>query len=214
MAAELAKELDVSEAKVQAILDDLRPRGARRPGKARFARALAKELGISTAKVRAALADAKDDRRGPPALDTLAKELGVSEARLRSALEDIRPRVIHRRGDDRMQAKLVAALAKGLDKDASEVRAALRKLRSAHEKEHAARRDAFAKKLADKLGISVEKVKSALPAGGPGHGPGGPGRPAAAVPAAPAVRVDLPPVVPVASAARLLEAPSRAKRGR
>ena len=180
LAAAIAKELDVSEAKVQAILDDLRPRDGRRPGKARFARALAKELGISTAKVRSALAESKGDRRGPPALDDLAEELGVSEAKLRSALEDIRPRAFRRhRGGDRMQAKLVAALAKGLDKDASEVRAALRKVRAAHEKEHAARRDEFAQKLADKLGISVDKVKAALPAGGPGHhGPGGgPGGP-------------------------------------
>ncbi len=64
------------------------------------------------------------------------------------------------------------------------MRAALRKVQAAHEKEHQARRDEFAQKLADKLGISVDKVKSALPAGGPGHGgpgghhgPGGPGGP-------------------------------------
>lgn len=177
IAAALAKELDVSEAKVQGILDDLRPSGGRRPGKARFARALAKELGISTAKVRSALADSKGDRRGPPALDDLAEKLGVTEAKLRSALDAVRPKAPQRRrGGDRMQAKLVAALAKGLDKDASEVRAALRKVRAAHEKEHAARRDEFAQKLADKLGISVDKVKAALPEGGPGrHGPGGPG---------------------------------------
>ncbi len=176
-AADIAKELDVSEAKVQAILDDFRPRDGRRPGRARFARALAKELGISTAKVRSALADAKGDRRGPPQLDDLAQELGVSEAKLRSALQDIRPQG-RPRGAKRMNARLVAALAKGLDKDASEVRSALRKVRAAKEKEHTARRDEFAQKLADKLGISVDKVKAALPAGGPGHhGPGGPSGP-------------------------------------
>lgn len=183
LAAALAKELDVSEAKVQDVLDSARPprpRDGRRAGHRRFAVALAKELGIDASKVRSALGDAKQDRggrRGPPALDGLADKLGVSEAKLRSALEATRPKGGPPRGD-RAPKRLVAALAKGLDKDASEVRAALRKVRAAKEKEHSANRDEFAQKLADKLGISVAKVKSALPAGGPGHhGPGGPGGP-------------------------------------
>ena len=191
LAAALAKELDVSEAKVQDVLESTRParpRVDRRVVHRRFAAALAKELGIEVSKVRSVLEDAKQDRgdrRGPPALDGLADELGVSEARLRSALDATRPKVVRRRVM-RIPKRLVAALAKGLDKDASEVRAALRKVHAAKEKEHTAKRDEFAQKLADKLGISVDKVKAALPKGGPGHhgpggprGPGGPGGPAA-----------------------------------
>ena len=94
------------------------------------------------------------------------------------------------------QAKLVAALAKELGIERSKVRAALRKVQAAHEKEHAARRDEFAQKLADKLGISVDKVKSALPAGGPGHGgPAGP-----AVTTAPVVPAGPRPAAPAAPA--------------
>ncbi len=187
IAAALAKELDVSEAKVQEILEKNRPARPPRPNKNRMAAKLAKELGISTAKVRSALADSKQgDRRGPPAIDELAKELGVSEAKLRSALEKTRPKGGPGRAM-RIPKGLVTALAKGLDKDASEVRAAFRKVHAAKEKEHTARRNEFAQKLADKLGISVDKVKAALPKGGPGHhgharpggppGPGGPGGP-------------------------------------
>ena len=180
LAAALAKDLDVSEAKVQDVLDSARPkrpRVVRRAGHRRFAAALAKELGIDASKVRSALADSRRDRGGPPALDGLAEKLGVSEAKLRSALEATRPNVVRHRVK-RIPKRLVTALAKGLDKDASEVRSALRKVHAAHEKEHAAKRDEFAQKLADKLGISVDKVKAALPKGGPGHhGPGGPGGP-------------------------------------
>ena len=183
LAAALAKELGVSETKVQDVLESARPerpRDQRRAGHRRLAAALAKELGIDASKVRSALADAKRDRGGPPSLDGLAEKLGVSEAKLCSALEATRPTGGPRRGM-RIPKRLVSALAKGLDKDASEVRAALRKVRAAKQKEHSARRDEFAQKLADKLGISVDKVKSALPAGGPGHhgrgGPGGPGGP-------------------------------------
>jgi hypothetical protein len=184
LAAALATELGVSTAKVEDVLEAQWPREGRRPGRRavhrRFAAALAKELGIEASKVRAALRDAKRDRRGPPALADLADDLGVSEAKLRSALEATRPRVGVRRFR-RVPQRLVAALARALDKDASEVRAALRKVRAAHVKEHSARRDEFAQRLADKLGISVAKVRAALPAGGPGHhgrgGPGGPGGP-------------------------------------
>ena len=103
----------------------------------------------------------------------LARRLGVSEAKLRAALTDLRGDLAERR-----RADFAAELAKELDKETSEVRAALRRIRAAHEKEHAARRDEFAKKLADKLGISEAKVKAALPQGGPGrHRRGGPGGP-------------------------------------
>lgn len=181
LAAALAKELDVSRAKVEEVLEGLRPREGRRTGRhaghRRFVAALAKELGIEASKVRSALADARQDRRGPPALADLAKALGVSAAKLRSALEATRPRAGRPHGG-RIQRRLVAALAKALDKDASEVRAALRKVRAVKQKEHSARRDEFAQKLADKLGISVDRVKSALPVGGPGHhGPRGRGGP-------------------------------------
>ena len=48
--------------------------------------------------------------------------------------------------------------------------AALTKLRADHEATEKAERDAFAQKLADKLGISVDKVKSVF-AAGPFGGP-------------------------------------------
>jgi hypothetical protein len=54
------------------------------------------------------------------------------------------------------------------------VRAAFEKLRQSKVDEFAKQRDAFATALANKLGISVDKVKSALFEFGPG--PGGPGR--------------------------------------
>jgi UDP-N-acetylmuramyl pentapeptide synthase len=63
----------------------------------------------------------------------------------------------------------------------SKLEAAFEKLRAEHEAEHERRRAAFAKALADKLGISAEKVEQELeeaPFGGRGRGrgPGGFGR--------------------------------------
>ena len=152
---------------------------------------LAEQLGVSEAKLRAALEDLRPARRAKgrgraEMAAELAEELGVSESTVRGILADLRPRdgrafkhrmpLRHRR-PARMRNRLVAALAKGLDKDVSEIRGALRKVRAAHRTERAARRDEFAQKLADRLGISVDKLKSALPARGPGHHgppPGGP----------------------------------------
>jgi Clp amino terminal domain, pathogenicity island component len=173
----LASKLGLDADKVEGALDKLRPdRGGRRNrgnrgdrGPARFASALGRELGVSAAKVRAAFEKVHDG--GPPrnreaAVKELADELGVTEAKLRSAFDEVKP--AGRRGGPG-----AAALAKELGVDQDKVEAALKELRAEHEAEHEKRRDEFAKALADRLNIPVDKVKEELAAARPRgrHGP-------------------------------------------
>jgi ClpA/ClpB-like protein len=160
---------------------------------AKFEAALAKELGIDAAKVHAAFDKLKPepgrDRGGPRGdrrdlLADLAKELGVSQDKLRAALDAVRPGGPggpggrrgpdgppppgapppppggpgghHHGGPGGPGGPIADDLAKALGVDAADVRKAL----DAYEQ---ARRDEFAQKLADKLGIDVDKVKDALP---------------------------------------------------
>jgi hypothetical protein len=106
-----------------------------------MAQKLADALNVDKAKVTAALAKVRPDRRGGP--------------------RD------HAEGDD---SAFTAALATELGVSSTDLKAALTKLRAAHEATETAERDAFAQKLADKLNISVDKVKSVF-----ADGPGGPG---------------------------------------
>ncbi len=196
-AKNLADALGVPVEKVRSALKTLRQdhraqRGDRRDG---FLAAVAKSLGVSEDKVSSALEKLGPGHGPPPGpptdrparLAAAAKELGVSEAKLRAALRDARPDF----GPGGRPGKsggpghagpggpLAADLAKALGLSADKVQAALAK-------QGEARRDEFAKKLADKLGIPEAKVKAALPARplgppfghhGPrgGHGmPGGP----------------------------------------
>ena len=98
----LAGKLGVTEAKLRAALQDLRP-GPGRPGK-RFDRrghrdeklnALAKDLGVSQAKLQAALKGIRDDLKAQKdkAIDEfaadLAKELGVSKAKVDAVIDSL-----------------------------------------------------------------------------------------------------------------------------
>ena len=158
-----------------------------RDGRGHFGRgpdlaALATKLGVSTTALKSALQSLRPDRAGHADMrdamaQKLADALGVDKATLTAALAKVRP---DRHGGPRDGAKggdtaFAAALAKELGKSTADVTAALTKLRAAHEATEKAERDAFAQKLADKLGISVDKVKSVF-AAGPfgGHGFHGP----------------------------------------
>src|SRR5262249_41128256 len=128
--------------------------------------------------------------------------LGVSQADLEAALKKIRPQVekgkancgpgkrFHREGGPgpggpgpmgggphimmRFAPAFAADLAKQLGIDKSKVEDALKSVAKKHEDEATQRRDELAQKLADKLGISVDKVKDAFADGPFGFGFGGP----------------------------------------
>lgn len=158
----IAAELGVTEAKLRAALEDLRPdRGAKKDEhQDELAKALASELGLDQAKVTAALEKFHGDRkvvrreRGANRLnrfdEALAAKLGIDAAKVRSAFESLKP------GPNRRAAKPDLA------------------------------------DLATKLGVSEDKLRSALDDVRPGPGPrpgrsgpgfkrpGGPGGPGAA----------------------------------
>ena len=187
LAKALATELGLSADKVETALGKLE--GERKAGRRerrgdrleRFDTALAAKLGISAAKVRAAFDDLRPGGRrgGPPDLGDLAGKLGVTEDKLRSALADLRP---GRRGPGRFGHRMrgpgpggpaAAALAKELGVTQAKLRAAMQKIRGTLEQQHQAERDAFAAKLAAKLGISEAKVKEVI-GSEPHHGRRGP----------------------------------------
>jgi hypothetical protein len=194
----LAAELGVDADRLRDAFETVRRNGAlrrdgdpRRHGPARegaLAGALADELNLDAAKARAALRkvhDAAHDRRRDELAAALASSIGVDKDKVAAALDDLfdRDRRDGRRGTRRDPA---VALAAALGVDVAKVRAAFEELRRAHERDHAQRRAEFARRLADELGISVDKVEDALEAGsrpgfgrGPGghHGPGGRGFP-------------------------------------
>ena len=114
---------------------------------------------MSTAAVRKAF---DQGRRDPQAL---AKALGVTPEKLRQAFESLRPRH-HRHGPD------TAALAKALGVSQAKLKAALDKVKAAHEAQEQKQRDAFARALADRLNIDVQKVEDALDDFGPRFGGG------------------------------------------
>jgi DNA-binding transcriptional MerR regulator len=156
-AQQLADALGIDVAKVTAAFDKLRPTRDRH---ADFAAALAKKLGVSTAAVRKAF---DQGRRDPQAV---AKALGVTPEKLRQAFESLRPPRHDRRGPD------TAALAKALGVSQAKLKAALDKVKAAHEAQEQKQRDAFAKALADRLNIDVQKVEDALDDFGPRFGGG------------------------------------------
>lgn len=199
----LADALGVSKADLQTALDKLRPSPPGKPGQLRhddIAAALAKKLGIDESKVQAALEKLRGN--GPGLLDiaALAKELGVDESKLKDAFDSVRPRAPrqpgftpgppglggppelggrtagpHGGGPGGIPDAFAAELAKALGIDESTVKAAFDKLSTQHQQQAQTRHDAFVKALADKLGLSVEKVQQGLgsvpPRGfeGPGH---------------------------------------------
>jgi biotin operon repressor len=200
LAKALGDALGLSAAKVTAALEKLhgpdKQHGSDRRGDPRdgFEAALATKLGVDPAKVRSAFdalrPPAGRRQGGPPDLAALAQKIGVSEAKLRSAIADLRPggpggprpggpgpggpggpRPGGRFGpggpaDD-------SALAKALGVTQAELRAAMTKIRGTLEQQEQTERDAFAAKLAAKLGISEAKVKEVI-GSEPHHGRRGP----------------------------------------
>ncbi len=187
LAKALATELGLSADKVETALGKFK--GERKAGRRerrgdrleRFDTVLAAKLGISAAKVRAAFDDLRPGGRrgGPPDLGDLAGKLGVTEAKLRSALADLRPgrggpgKFRHRMRGPGPDGPAAAALAKELGVTPARLRAAMQKIRGTLEQQHQAERDAFAAKLAAKLGISEAKVKEVI-GSEPHHGRRGP----------------------------------------
>jgi biotin operon repressor len=148
IASALTAALGVPTNKVTTALDQVRPdRDARRSLESRLAQA----LGIDAAKVRAAIDKLRGNRRRD-GLDVLARELGVTTARLRTALRDLRPDRGDRRdrGGDRREE-----LAKALGVTEDKLEEAVRKVRTDQ-------MNAFATQLAQRLNISVDKVKDVL----------------------------------------------------
>ncbi len=144
-----ASALGVSVEKLRTALGELRPeKGDRGEKRTEFAAALAKGLGVDEAKVTAALKAQKDTKK--------ANRGERSE----------------RRGGPRFDP---AAFAKAVGVSEAKLESTLKALRSDRQKEHEAKRAAFVKALADKLGVSEAKVTEVF--GKDGRGPfGGPGR--------------------------------------
>lgn len=163
---DLASRLGVTPAALRSALEALRPDGP--PGRdgmrGELASSLAASLGLGVAKVQAALDKLAPkgrrwrggDHDGPPG----GRPPGGGPRPLRG---HDNPGV----GIDRIASALASAL--GVPK--ADVQKALVAFRAKEESQHATERNAFAQKLADKLGISADKVKSALERGGPGGGP-------------------------------------------
>jgi hypothetical protein len=132
--AALAKALGVTEAKLTAALDAVRPAAGKDKAKGddERAAAIAKALGESESDVQAVL-DANRPQRGAGGpgkggdRDALAKALaakfGITQAKAQSALDALR--------DDRENA-MATALAKELGLDAAKVKAALDAQRPTH----------------------------------------------------------------------------------
>ena len=149
----LASRLGVSESKLRAALDKVRPskgpgdRGKGPGGReSSEAQALATALGIDVARARDAVRKAEDaehaaGRRGP---------------------------------SENIDAQ-AASIAQSLNVDVAKVKAALSKIEADHRARHDQARMQHAAALAKALGLPTKKVSDAL-ASLPHPGPGGPGR--------------------------------------
>jgi hypothetical protein len=183
-AATLGKALGKSAADVEAAFDGL---FEKRDG--RFAGRLADELGLDADKVASALGELRDEKPRDPGsfAAALADKLGMDSDKVDDALRAIRPdgRARHHRHG----ALPLRQLATALDVTRAELRKAFRDLREGADSAAKDRRAELVAFLAERFGISKEKVDGALPqfpgpgpgrhggrpgAGGPG-GPGGPG---------------------------------------
>jgi biotin operon repressor len=132
----IADRLGVTEAKLRAAIEDLRPdlRAKKDEHQDALAKALASELGLDAAKVTAALDKFhgerkvfRRERRGDRVNgfdDALAAKLGVDAAKIRSAFESLKP------GPDRRAGKpALADLAKKIGVSEDKLRSALDDLR-------------------------------------------------------------------------------------
>ena len=182
MASALAGALGVSVERVEAALDEVREGHEKR-----FASRLAQELGIGADRVEAALDRLGDDRpRDPRAfVEALARELGLETEAVQRALWSARPGSADRQNGHPPRMPL-RALASALDVSRDELRKALRELQTEARDGFEQKHQELVQFLADRFGLSTEKVEEALPEppsfngrrppgppGGPG--PGGPG---------------------------------------
>ena len=172
----IADRLGVTEAKLRAALEDLRPdlRAKKDEHHDALAKALASELGLDAAKVTAALEKFHGDRkivrrerRGDRLQrfdDALAAKLGIDAAKVRSAFDSLRP------GPDRRVGKpALADLAKKLGVSEDKLRSALDDLRPRRHLRgpgfgHDVRRGgpAHVAELAKELGVTQAKLRAAL----------------------------------------------------
>lgn len=144
---------------------------------------IASALGVTTAQLRAALEanrpakPAKAARGAGAMASELAAALGVDVADVREILAADRPsrgdRSARRtngarsRGAKPSHAKLIAALARGLNLDTATVKAAFKKIEADRKAEHTAREAAMYAAVASDLGLSADAVKAAFEANRP-----------------------------------------------
>ena len=146
----LAKKLGVTTARLRTAFDDLRPEKPAGDPRDRFAGELANALDLPVAKVTAALEKLRPDRgRGgppgrPPGGPPRPGPGGPPGGPMGGPP-----------GRGPGDGAFAAALAKELDVEAADVRAALDRLGTA-------KRDAFAAALAKRLDLPAEKVREAL----------------------------------------------------
>ena len=161
-------------------------RGDRACGPERGLAALAGTLGVSQARLRAALEELRDEQprreRGKADLAArLASALGISGDKVSAALRDARPeRGRHGRRGERHgpSGGDLASLAEAMGVSEDALERAFAKIHDEMQAEHDKRRAAFARALADKLGLEAAKVEDALgdaPLGRGGRHGGPPG---------------------------------------
>jgi hypothetical protein len=177
-ATALAGALGISAEKVNAAFAQVED-----GRKTRFAAKLAEELGVETAQVKAALEALADDKPGDPRefAEALAAELGVELEKVEDAFEALRPDPGARR-HGRHPGEPLRQLASALDVTRAELRKALREVRAGADSGWQQRQAELEAFLAQRFGLSADKVGEALAdlprpdrGPGPGPGPGGPG---------------------------------------
>lgn len=148
----LAAKLGVSTTALKAALDATRPAKPKEGDReAKLAAFLATELGVSVDKAKAALTAAKPARPDGGKPPHGAKPPAGS-----------RPAGGKPRGERPDPSVLAGKLATALGVDKATVTAALAKAHTAGEADHAAREQAMATALAEKLGLNADTVQSAL----------------------------------------------------
>jgi hypothetical protein len=167
----IAAQLGVTEAKLRAALEDLRPdRGAKHDEhQDELAKALASELSLDQAKVAAALEKlhgnrkvVRRERRGDRLQrfdEALAAKLGIDAAKVRSAFDSLKP------GPGRPAAKPdLADLATKLGVSEDKLRSALGDLRPGGPgfRHHGGPGGPRAAALAKELGVTEAKLRAAM----------------------------------------------------